>query len=1025
MTLFRSTKDVRADFARQDPSFTVNTKISKRDELLAYLSDDIGRDLDDAAVGIGPVLFYIGDLKAHSQDPQKGAWKDIHEVIDPLLSETGRERIKKFEGDLVAADTGGSADGSPDGFVTRSEAVAFVQKNPQRWPNVALFLAKADTYLNRLPDYLAQAPLTGDELGRLSDLMGHYAREMEKGGADRAVWGTLYGLSLQEFPWTPTEDGKKRSLELLTIAQNPDGSYDLNRLSDEERSELKGLVPDILLRAIAGQLTPEETAAVHRLLMIPHTGADYDFQNQQHPAPLLPDEIGMLDYLLKNANGGAFMGMTIVSGDGEVEVSAKRNQAVSDFRSEMAAAKGNQKAIERALDKLNTTMAKLDAEHPGTIAGSNLVARAYLGKLSPTEIGALRVWMGEQEAAQGLSCNGFLDCLKMKGLQLYQAIARDPVGFLGPFVAPALYHHFFLKNVFAKRLANLCGGGPVENPRELYRQYEKFVKAQSRLGGLKGIPRRVLQNPWVGLGVFMGAQHLLPQDTDSLALNVALSLAAWEAFETYDAFFNPLLQQFAQQNGVCRPQPVSQPTEAPASETVTAADPATAPDTSRTRLLNEADYLEIVNGGAPALDAVAVSKLPAELQFLFSEDLLATNGTATAQDTFISLIPQEGDAGTKIAELVIQRYAADRPALALKIREDMNQIASIFWETGATNASRASSVQWALRQYIQNLEAGALLRAPGYVPLIREGGIVESYYAIRGSQANHRATALSERQYGNYDRALELGFGEAAKQHWESFDRIAANRAEVAKEAQLRAAHLVIDPAYADLPRDLHVVFRDYVHLGGEMAKDDLYDLTEAAPRAGELLAAHFAPNDLALQSQIITDVNFLFTVHDSTDLQTANSLKWALREYITGLKTGVPADVASLYEQIATPAGAQRVHFLEMQRQAMTQWHEEYTLKHANDPLADLPVGYVYNSLTGEMYKDPDPDRLQDESAHQWYMQNDPMYRFDRMMIATTGSKVPTFIFIPIPAFAVGSGATVAAESSPMWIPSLAGAMP
>ncbi|HSA59944.1 MAG TPA: hypothetical protein VLJ37_09705 [bacterium] len=1015
MTLFRSTKDVRADFRRQDPSLTATTKITKRDELLAYLSDDFGRDLDDAAVGLGPVLLYVGDLKAHSQDPQKGAWNDVHEVIDPLLSETGRERIRKFEGDLIAADTGGSADGSPDGFVTRSEAVAFVQKNPQRWPNVALFLAKADAYLNRLPDYLAQAPLTSDELGRLSDLMSLYAKELEKGGADRAVWGTLYGLSLQEFPWAPSATDRQRSLELLTMAQNPDGSYDLNRLSEEEASELKGLVPDIILRAAIGPLTPEETAAVHRLLMIPHTGADYDFQNQENPAPLMPAEIGMLDHLLKNANGATFMGMTIVSGEGEEDFLSERNQAVSDFRSEMAAAKGNQGAIERALDRLNRTMARLEADHPGTIAASNLVARAYLGKLTPVELGALRVWMGEQEEAQGLSCDGFLDCLKMKGLQFYQAIARDPVGFLGPLAAPALYHHFFLKNVFAKRLANLCGGGPVENPRELYRQYEKFVKEQSRLGGLKGIPRRVLQNPWVGLGVFMGAQHLLPQGKDSLAIDVALSLAAWESFETYDAFFNPLLQQFAQKNGVCRPTPVeTQPAEAPAVETATAAD------TTQVRALTESDYLEIVNGGAPALDQAAISKLPAELQFLFGEDPLTGKDAQTSEESFYSLIPNTGEPGSKIADLLIQRYAADRPGLAAKIRVDMNQILPVFQESGVISVSRTSSVRWALRQYIQNLEAGGLLRASAYVPLIREGGAVESYYAIRGSQAFHRWAAQTERQNGIYDRPLELGFDEAAKEHWESLDEIAANRAEAAAQARARAARLVIDPAYADLPRELHVVFRDYVYLGGEMAEDDLYALAEAAPRAGELLAAHFAPNDRALQSQIISDVNLLFTVRDPTDIQAANGLKWALREYITGLKTGVPADVASLYEQIATPSGAQSVHFAEMQRQASKQWSEEYELKHASE---SIPEGYIYNYLTGETYKDPDPDRLQDESAHEWYMQNDPMYRFDRMMIATTGSKVPVFIIIPTPALGWAMGSSAAVESAPAFVPALAGA--
>jgi hypothetical protein len=693
------------------------------------------------------------------------------------------------------------------------------------------------------------------------------------------------------------------------------------------------------------------------------------------------------------------MGMTIVSGDREAELFAQRNQAVGDFRSEMAAAKGNQKEIERALDKLNKTMAKLDAEHPGTIAGSNLVARAYLGKLSPTEIGALRVWMGEQEAAQGLSCDGFLDCLKMKGLQLYQAIARDPVGFLGPFLAPALYHHFFLKNVFSKRLANLCGGGPVENPRELYRQYEKFVKAQSRLGALKGIPRRVLQNPWVGLGLFMGAQHLLPQDTDSLALNVGLSLAAWEAFETYDAFFNPMLQQFAQQNGVCRPQAVSQPLSAPASETVTA----TAPDTSQVRTLTEADYLEIVNGGAPALDAAAVSKLPAELQFLFSADPLSGKDAAPSQDALSALIPNTGEAGSKIADLLVQRYAADRPVLARKIREDMNRIVPAFRESGVINTSRTNSVRWALRQYIQNLESGALLRAPAYVPLIREGGIVESYYAIRGM--------------------AKSSFDEAAKAHWESFDRIAANRAEVAEKARARAAHLVIDPAYADLPQELHVVFRDYVHSGGEMADDDLYDLAQAAPRAGELLAAHIAPDDSAFQSQIISDVNLLFSVNAVPDLLSANSVKWALREYINGLRSGQRPSVTPLYEQIATLDAPQRKYFLEMQRQAMAQWHAEYERVHANDPLHFLKPGYVYNYLTGETYKDPDPDRLMDESAHQWYMQNDPMYRFDRMMIATTGSKVPVFIVIPTPALGWAMGGSTAVESAPAFVPAFAGA--
>jgi hypothetical protein len=289
-------------------------------------------------------------------------------------------------------------------------------------------------------------------------------------------------------------------------------------------------------------------------------------------APLTPEEIGLLDHLLRNADGADFKGMAVDAGEDDAELFAVKSRAFSDFQTEMAAANGNEKAAQRALDKLNKTMALLETEHAGRISASGLLARAYLGALSPAEIGALRIWMGEQAESQGLACNGYTDCLATAGMRFVQDIARDPVGFFGPFIAPYLYHRLFLKNVFARRLAGVCGG-PSADSGEAYRQYEKYVRDEARKSW-QGLSRRALQNPIVGAAAFFGIHNAFFSDTDSLALDVCLSVAAFESFETYDALLNPLLQEFAAKNGLCLPRSEPQPAEEP----VVADEPACGPE---------------------------------------------------------------------------------------------------------------------------------------------------------------------------------------------------------------------------------------------------------------------------------------------------------------------------------------------------------------------------------------------------------------------------------------------------------------
>lgn len=477
MTDFRTIDQIESDFRRLETGFT---QVTRRNQLWGFLVDHAADEVAASDAGEGPIVFDLGILAG----PE---WEGVRRFLESrLVSGSAREEFRQLEEDLLAADTNG------DRFLNNPEVVTFAQAHADRWPNVTLFRTTADVYLNRLPAYLAQPDLTRDQVSDLWGLLNHYAGAWDREGVASDRRGTLYGLSLHGFP--------------STDQSNP---------------------PDLIRRAHGRDLTPEELAAVHRVVAIQRDSDGRIVLDGE--APLLPEEIGALGMLLERAGreGRAFQGMTI--------------------------------------------------------SAPMLTLRAALGTLTPAETALLRRWMAQEEETQGLSCDGPLDCMKSGIVALARSFAENPGYHLlhnGVFIGGSiLYRRFLLRNAFERRLSRECGGS-VANPRQAYRDYERFVRERAATGPLwSRLPRRILQNPLAGLAIFNfgilpGMDRLWDRVTGSEEHPVldfvtdGAGILAFEAIESFDAFFNRGIGPFAQSNPqICRSS--DQGDVAPAPLTVT------------------------------------------------------------------------------------------------------------------------------------------------------------------------------------------------------------------------------------------------------------------------------------------------------------------------------------------------------------------------------------------------------------------------------------------------------------------------
>lgn len=485
------------------------TEFSRANDLFQYLSDRPTAEAADALMGNGPVLFDLGVLDSP-------AWSGVRDFLGGArVSETARGELSALESDLRAADT------DHDGFVNNPELVAFAQAHADRRPNVALFRLSADAYLNRLPGYVSQPQLNVAETGRLWGMLNLYARQWQDSGAERSRWGNVSGLSLDGFP------------------------------SDDTAHP-----PDVIRRAETGELTPRELSDARRLLAVPHADGVFDFDAAGSQAPLSPEEIGRLGQVLENANGRTFGGMTIVSGDDERSYFAPREEAIRRFREAVAAAGDDPGAIASAFAQAGTTLAAFETDHPERLSATTLLARAYMGDLSPSETGALRVWLRAETERQTTGVNG----LVAGGRRFFEGIAADPTTFFArngtALAASHLYRRLVLERTVTRRLNGLCGdGNELADPRGAYRDYERFVRDQS--GGLGKIPRTLFGNPYVNLLLFNAA--IAPaKDTGDVRVDTLTDLPLiplfFEGTSTYDVFGNPMLEGFvAAQPGLCRP----------------------------------------------------------------------------------------------------------------------------------------------------------------------------------------------------------------------------------------------------------------------------------------------------------------------------------------------------------------------------------------------------------------------------------------------------------------------------------------
>jgi len=744
MTDFRTTEQVRGDFRRvAEASSDRFSQVTDFATLQGLLTDD---RLGEAAVyasGNGPVLYDLGILNVQT-NPE---WEGVNRFLNSrLVSAPGRLEIQQVQRDLQAADA------NNDGVLNNQELVAYAQAHTDRWANVAQFRNAAEVLLNRLPAYLAQTNLSREQVAHFFGVMNHIAREYDRLGASSGNRGTVYGLSLQGFP----------------AGENSP--------------------PNLIRRLLDGTATPQELAAVHRVLETRMTNGQYEFQGS---APLSPVDIGMLGQILDRAaaSGHSLYGMTIVAGDQETRMFAERNAAAQRCLDGTDAAlrspTGN--GLEAAFTGCATDMARLEGQNSDRIGSRALLMRAYSGDLSPTETALLRRWMQTEAQSLGMTCDGTLDCMAQGAIRLFQNIARDPWHFIarnGAFIGGAyLYRRLLLRNAFENRLNQACGGTGVVNPRDAYRNYERHLNDQMKnspmwrrfLNQMVRNPRRdgILGRAFINFPVtflHLAAFNAVAarKDTGNTAVDILTDMpliALFEGLDTYDALNRSSIANFAAANpGVCRPQPqtAAQPVEAPAPEQET--NPASEFSVftpAQIRSMSQQQFEDILNAGSPALTPTTIGRLPQSLQGLFTADVhqLGITGGPENEANLGSLIPWTGD-NLPIADALVSRYASNNPTLAESIRQDMSQIAATYRQ-GSVSSHSVNSVRWTLRQYIQDLESGGMLRAPAYVPMISAGGVVDTYFGIRESQQ-------VEIGGGNSNAS----FADGARSYWELHNRL-------------------------------------------------------------------------------------------------------------------------------------------------------------------------------------------------------------------------------------------------------------
>ncbi|HEX5038170.1 MAG TPA: hypothetical protein VFX30_13520 [bacterium] len=1000
MTDFRTPDQIRDDLRRLNPDFN---SVARSNDLLTLLSDRPMAEASASMTGNGPVLFRLGVIDG----PE---WQGVRDFLaSSHVTAAARRDFQGLESDLRAADANG------DGYLNNQEIVAFATSHTTRWNTVAAFRSAAEAYLNRLPSYVAQPNLTPDQVSKLYGIMNYYASQWQASGADRSQWGTVMGLSLQDFPSTDTANA-----------------------------------PALIQRAARGELTPQEAAAVHRLLAVPRSGTEYDFAAEGSDAPLRPEEIGMLGQILQGANGHSFQGMTILAGDDERAAFGPRNEAAFRFQSDLNAARGglnvappeggwragdqivinggapidvgasgaaanravllspdqfnatgvnavrvvragadlravshavrvDRAALQRTFAHARATFAPFDTDHPERISGSTLLARAYAGDLNPVELGALRVWMRDEAQAQGLTCSGTLDCLRAGAMRFFRNIARDPVHFFarnGALLASSyLYRRFVLRNVVENRLSQLCGGNGVDP--SAYRNYEKFVQDQMRSQGfLRSLPRRLAGNPYVALAVFnLGVAPV--KDTGNLGVDILTDLPLvplmFQGLETYDAFRGPMMQRFVDAgSGACRPAAASEPVPAP--EIVQATDGAQAASrlgTAELRAFNENDFLTYVEPFADPNAAVVFSRpVPAELQFLFAGSEARTgNWWGQAYSNLDALA-----ATNRLADLMASHYGTDAASQA-RIRTDMNALIASF--PTSDQRSRIPAFRWAMAQYIRGIETGRPVTGEYLASLTYagaswndNGGLARVYFGVRESQANQRIT---------FDQALRQYYGE-----------------DISLELELEAV------TFNTVPPSLSFAMAEFDYRGGRALNEDHEALRRMLPRADRLLIRAYAMDNPGLEATIRADMSTLTTMFSTygtseRPITTAstNAFKWALQRYITDLSEGRTPDLAALRLQFESPMSPVQLAFAGQEIAAVRREHEEYLRR--------------YNT-------DPEFRAYQDAMAQYEYEENrrlDPMSQFDNMPI----------MFLPLPALGAGAllegvfGAGGAAvETAPAW---------
>ncbi|HEX5038417.1 MAG TPA: hypothetical protein VFX30_14775, partial [bacterium] len=799
----------------------------------------------------------------------------------------------------------------------------------------------------------AQPNLNPSDVQRLYGVMNYYATQWQNSGADRSVWGSVQGLSLQDFPSTSTD--------------NP---------------------PDLIRRANAGNLTPQEFAAVRQLLAIPHDAEKYNFDGAGSAAPLRPEEIGLLGQVLKGANGHTFAGMTIVSGDDEKEYFAPRNDAARAFQSELNAARGglnveppeggwvagdkivvnggtpidassagapgravslapeqfdtsanntvrivragadlktiehtvkvDAAALQKAFANANKTFAPFDNDHPERLSASTLLARAYAGELNPAELASLRTWMKKEAQDQGMTCNGALDCLKAGAMRFFRNIARDPVHFFGrngAFLAASyLYRRFILKNLVEKRLTAMCGGD-VANPGQAYRNYEKFVQDQMKSGGfLKSLPRRLLGNPYLGLAVFNLA--IAPaKDTGNLAVDIVTDMPLvplfFSAFETYDAFKSPMLQKFVDANpGLCKSSEAPAPVTVPAPEAVTDGETASARfNAADLKDFTESDFLTYLQPFENFDAAITFSKpVPEALQFLFvGSEGRTGNWWGEAYEKMDALAAPD-----KLADVVASVYGTDAASQA-RIKQDMNDLLTAF--PTDDQRMRVESFRWAMGQYIRGLETGRPVSGSYLADLTHaganyseEGGLARVYFQIKLSQSKqHIPFELAQRQF----------YGE-----------------DISSIVEMMA----VRPN--TLPSGFSFVENDFDLAGGKANWEDHLAIKRVLPNAGELLVASYAADDPELAARIRSDMKTFGEMYAlyGTDAQpitaaSTNAYKWALKNYVDALGEGRLIDLSTLRGTFASPGSPMQLNFAMKEKFAVHQEHQDLVTRLSSDP--------------------------------------------------------------------------------------------